>query len=75
MYHVSAKGVGERMINVHYYYYIIIIIINEQRGRNQNIVVTECIVCISGHDPLIFSFLSFSCLIGWEFYGPNYLKY
>ena len=21
MYHVSAQGVGERMINVHYYYY------------------------------------------------------
>ena len=27
MYHVSAKGVDEHMINVHYYYYIIIIII------------------------------------------------
>ena len=27
MYHVSAHGVDERMINVHYYYFIIIIII------------------------------------------------
>ena len=36
--------------------------------------VTECIVYVPGHDPLIFSFLSFSFLIGWEFYGPNYLK-
>ena len=36
--------------------------------------VTECIVCVSGYDPLTFSFLSFSFLIGWEFYGPNYLK-
>ena len=36
--------------------------------------VTECIVCVPGHDPLIFSFLSISFLIGWEFYGPNYLK-
>ena len=23
MYHVSAQGVGERMINVHYYYYYV----------------------------------------------------
>ena len=22
MYHVSAQGIGERMINVHYYYYL-----------------------------------------------------
>ena len=29
---------------------------------------------VPGHDPLIFSFLSFSFLIGWEFYGPNYLR-
>ena len=26
MYHVSAQGVDERMINVHYYYYIIILV-------------------------------------------------
>ena len=26
---------------------------------------------VPGHDPLIFSFLSFSFLIGWEFYGPS----
>ena len=34
--------------------------------------VTGCIVCVPGHDPLIF----FSCpfLIGWECYDPNYLK-
>ena len=25
MYHVSAQGVGERMINVHYYYYCILL--------------------------------------------------
>ena len=29
---------------------------------------------VPGHDPLIFSFLSFSFLIGWEFYGPYYLR-
>ena len=28
---------------------------------------------VSGHDPLTFSFLFFSFLIGSEFYGPNYL--
>ena len=27
MYHVSAQGVVEREINVHYYYYIIIIVV------------------------------------------------
>jgi len=38
--------------------------------------VTECIVRVPGHDPLIFSFLSsLSFLIGWELYGPNYLKF
>ena len=34
-------------------------------------------MCVPGHDPLslIFFVLSFfSFLIGWEFYGPNYLK-
>ena len=38
------------------------------------ISVTECIVCVSGHDPLTFLSGFFSFLIGWEFYGPNYLK-
>ena len=43
--------------------------------RNWNIYVTECIVCVSGYDPLTFSFLlSFLFLIEWELYGPNYLK-
>ena len=36
--------------------------------------VTECIVCVSGYDPLTFLSCPFSFLIGWEFYGPNYLK-
>ena len=37
--------------------------------------VTECIVCVQGHDPLTFlSCRPFSFLIGLEFYGPNYLK-
>ena len=27
MYHVSAQGVDERMINVHYYYYYVNIIV------------------------------------------------
>ena len=26
MYHVSAQGVDERMINVHYYYYVDIVV-------------------------------------------------
>ena len=48
----------------------------ERRGekKRERLIVTECIVCVSGHDPLTFSFLSFSFLIGWEFDGPNYLK-
>ena len=25
MYHVSAQGIDERMINVHYYYYVLIV--------------------------------------------------
>ena len=29
---------------------------------------------VRDHDPLIFSFFSLSFLIGWEFYGPNYLR-
>ena len=33
-----------------------------------------CCIHVPGHDPLIFSFLSLSFLIGWEFYGPNYLR-
>ena len=39
------------------------------------VCVCNRVYCIhvSGHDPLIFSFRSFSFLIGWEFYGPNYL--
>ena len=33
-------------------------------------------MCVNGHDPLtFFSRCPFSFLIGWEFYGPNYLKY
>ena len=38
------------------------------------ICVSKCIVCVSGYDPLTFSSLSFSFLIGKEFYGPSYLK-
>ena len=37
------------------------------------LIVTECIH-VPGHDPLIFSFRSFSFLTGWELYGPNYLR-
>ncbi len=29
---------------------------------------------VPGHDPITFSFRSFSFLIGWGFYGPNYLR-
>ena len=36
--------------------------------------VTYCIVCVQGRDPLTFLSCPFSFLIGWEFYGPNYLK-
>ena len=32
MYHVSAQGVDERMINVHYYYYCLSIILIEQNA-------------------------------------------
>ena len=42
-------------------------------------IVTECVVCVSGYDPLTFLSYPFpfwlgGSLIGWEFYGPNYLK-
>ena len=29
---------------------------------------------VPGHDPITFSFRSFSFLIGWGFYGPSYLR-
>ena len=37
--------------------------------------VTECIVCCFGLSPFNLSFLSFSFLIEYEFYGPSYLKW
>ena len=41
-------------------------------------VIYRCnrVYCIHvpGHDPITFSFRSFSFLIGWGFYGPNCLK-
>ena len=45
-------------------------------GQPQKLGHVYRVYCIPvpGHDPLIFSFLSFSFFIGWEFYGPNYLK-
>ena len=39
-----------------------------------SINVTECIVSVSGYDPLTFLSCPFLFLIGWEFYGPNYLR-
>ena len=39
-----------------------------------SICVSECIVCVSGYDPLTFLSRPFSFLIGWEFDGPSYLK-
>ena len=47
MYHVSAQGIDECMINVHYYIYI-------HTHTIHNIYITECIVCVSGYDPLTF---------------------
>ena len=40
------------------------------------LILCNRVYCIpvSGHDPLAFSFRSFSFFIGWEFYGPNYLR-
>ena len=37
-----------------------------------HIVICNRVYCIHvpGHDPLTFSFRSFSFLIGWGFYGP-----
>ena len=41
MYHVSAQGIDERMINVHYYYYYYIsighkpsLVFTDQRGQD-----------------------------------------
>ena len=39
-----------------------------------NMDVTECIVCVQGHDPLTFSFLSSSFLIGCDFLRPQLSK-
>ena len=46
-------------------WYIIIIVM-----QKLNINVTECIVCVLGHDPLTFSFLSFSFWLGGNFLAP-----
>ena len=35
MYHVSAQGIDERMINVHYYYY--------EKGWKRHMRKTECL--------------------------------
>ena len=44
----------------------------------ENLAVYRCnrVYCIHvpGHDPVTFSFWSFSFLIRWGFYGPNYLR-
>ena len=49
-----------------------------QRGRWLWLSRVGCnrVYCIHvpGHDPLILSFRSFSFLIGWGFYDPNYLR-
>ena len=51
-----------------------IIVSKPEKTVSSYVVVTECIVCVLGQDPLTFSFLSFSFLIAWEFYGPSYLS-
>jgi len=33
-----------------------------------------CCIHVPGHDPLTFLSCPLSLLIGWEFYGPNYLR-
>ena len=40
------------------------------------IIICNRVYCIHvpGHDPLILFFRSFLFLIGWVFYGPNYLR-
>ena len=35
MYHVSAQGIDERMINVHYYYYDVYIYIKKTTNNKQ----------------------------------------
>ena len=42
--------------------------------KSVDFYVTKSIVCVQGRDPLTFLSCPFSFLIGWEFYGPNYLK-
>ena len=51
-------------------------ILNSWRHKKSSIFMCNRVYCIHvpGHDPLIFSFLSFSFLIEWELYGPNYLR-
>ena len=39
MYHVSAQGVDERMINVHYYYYIRVTVLQViPQGKNASLL-------------------------------------
>ena len=35
MYHVSAQGVDERMINVHYYYFVCVLLCSELKQTEQ----------------------------------------
>ena len=48
----------------------------EEEEEEEIIIICNRVYCIHvpGHDPIIFSFRSFSFLIGWVFYGPNYLR-
>ena len=56
MYHVSAQGVDERMINVHYYYYYYYYYckeVNNQREKRKQINKQ------ANHLPYLFGFLFF----------------
>ena len=49
MYHVSAQGIDERMINVHYYYYACVCVCERERE--------ECNLHIVMLEPLLISIL------------------
>ena len=47
-----------------------------EEEEEEIIIICNRVYCIHvpGHDPITFSFRSFSFLVEWGFYGPNYLR-
>ena len=54
MYHVSAQGVDERMINVYYYYYYDYVSINESTVYKEN-AIFHCFVVVAVLTPFLYT--------------------